>query len=106
MLHSMGYPSRSIVVPIMQDSFIGLAIVGIGMIGFGVITKNFKKQFATKPSLDKNKVHKNSEHVDEKPQSSLNILQERLAKGEITSSEFQRLKHTWHNHGKSIQVLQ
>jgi uncharacterized membrane protein len=92
MLHSMGYPSRSVVVPIMQDSFIGLAIVGIGMAGFGTIAKNRKMQFTSLVLEEQDKkIHDDSKTI-EKPQTSLRILQERLAKGEITSSEFQRLK--------------
>jgi uncharacterized membrane protein len=93
MLHSMGYPSRSVVVPIMQDSFLGLAIVGIGMAGFGTIAKNRKRQFMTSPVSEEQdkKIQENSK-TGEMPQTSLRILQERLAKGEITSSEFQRMK--------------
>jgi uncharacterized membrane protein len=37
------------------------------------------------------KIQENSK-TGEMPQTSLRILQERLAKGEITSSEFQRMK--------------
>ena len=92
MLHSMGYPSRSVVVPIMQDSFIGLAIVGIGMAGFGTIAKNRKRQFTSQVSEEQDKKIQNDSKTSEMPQTSLRILQERLAKGEITSSEFQRMK--------------
>ena len=89
----MGYPSRSVVIPIMQDSFLGLAIVGIGMAGFGAIAKNRKRQFMTSPiSEEQDKKMQENPKTDEMPQTSLRILQERLAKGEITSSEFQRMK--------------
>ena len=76
----------------MQDSFLGLAIVGIGMAGFGTIAKNRKMQFTSLVLEEQDKkIHDDSKTI-EKPQTSLRILQERLAKGEITSSEFQRLK--------------
>lgn len=94
MLRSMGYPPRSIVVPIIQDSFIGLAITGIGMAGFGIMSKGLKKQFhAESPGKEQGKtaLGEDATRAKEEP-SSLRILQERLARGEITSSEFHRLK--------------
>ena len=99
MLHSMGYPSRSTVVTIMQYSFLGLVIMGIGMMMFGAVTKKHKKQFTVELVTDEQhemkESHTNSQSMDEKLQTiphGLRILQERLAKGEITSKEFQRLK--------------
>ena len=98
-LHSMGYPSRSTISPIMQYSFIGLAVAGVGMTGFGAVAKKVKKQFAVKlvaEEPDKVKeFHAEPQPTNERTQTnfrSLKILQERLAKGEITSNEFQRLK--------------
>lgn len=95
MLRSMGYPTRSTVVPLIQNSFLGLAIVGIGITGFGIMSKNLKKQFHAEPPAendDKKTAGNEFSNTKKGEQSSLRILQERLAKGEITSSEFLRLR--------------
>jgi len=98
-LKSMGYPSRTVVIPLIQYSFVGLGAVGIGFIAFGAIAKKIKKQFEMKLVAEEHEtvkeIHSEPQSKDEKIQSnlrSLRILQERLAKGEITSNEFQKLK--------------
>lgn len=98
MLHAMGYPSRTVVIPLIQYSFIGLAVAGIGIAAFGTIAKKIPKSVEIKlvPEEEKIKEIQTSPQItDERMQTnlrSLRILQERLAKGEITSSEFQNLK--------------
>ena len=97
-LRQMGYPSRAVAVPMIQYSFIGLAVAGIGITAFGSVAKNIPKQVTVKLAPEVEKV----EEIPARPQikdeatqtnlRSLRILQERLAKGEITSSEFQNLK--------------
>lgn len=98
MLHQIGYPSRTVIIPLIQYSFVGLAIAGIGLVGFGV-ARNVPKQITMKLVAEEpekiNKVPTCSQITDERTQTnlrSLRILQERLAKGEITSNEFQNLK--------------
>ena len=104
MLHQMGYPSRTVIIPMIQYSFIGLAVAGIGITVFGTVAKKIPKQVAVKLvteseikeiSTGPKIADQNTHAVDEGTQTnlrSLRILQERLAKGEITSSEFQNLK--------------
>ena len=99
MLKQMGYPSRTVIIPIIQYSFVGLSVAGVGLAGFGAIAKKIPKQVKVKlvtEEPDKIKeIHMDSQPADEGMQTnlrSLRILQERLAKGEITSSEFQNLK--------------
>jgi len=100
MLKQMGYPSRTVVIPLIQYSFVGMGVVGIGFVAFGAIAKKVKKQFEVKLVAEEQQetvkeISTERQPKDEKLQTnlhSLRILQERLAKGEITSSEFQRLK--------------
>jgi putative oligomerization/nucleic acid binding protein len=110
-LRQMGYPSRSTVVPLIQYSFVGLALTGLGFMFFGAIAKKISSQVtvnlvskdAKKPEesekvekVEKVKeIHSSTQFADERSQTnnrSLRILQERLAKGEITANEFQNLK--------------
>jgi uncharacterized membrane protein len=98
-LHQMGYPSMSAVIPIIQYSVIGMAVAGIGFVLFGFVAKKIPKKVAVKlvtEVSDKEKeVHTDSKPADEKIQTnlrSIRILQERLAKGEISLNEFQNLK--------------
>ena len=100
-LHQMGYPSRTVIIPLIQYSFLGLAVAGIGLAGFGSIAKKVSKQVTVKlvaeesEETERIEVPPSSQITDERTQTnlrSLRILQERLAKGEITSNEFQNLK--------------
>jgi len=104
-LKQMGYPSRSTVIPLIQYSFVGLAVAGFGFIVFGAVAKKIPKKvtvnLVTKnmeapEKIEKVKeIHTSTQFVDERAQTnlrSLRILQERLAKGEITANEFQNLK--------------
>ena len=98
-LHQMGYPSMSAVIPIIQYSVIGMAAAGIGFVLFGFVAKKIPKKvvvkLVTEVSDKEKEVHIDSKPTDEKIQTnlrSIRILQERLAKGEISSSEFLNLK--------------
>jgi uncharacterized membrane protein len=104
-LKQMGYPSRSTVVPLIQYSFVGLALAGLGFMGFGAIAKKITSQvtvnLATGDAKEPEKVekikeiHTSPQFTDERIHAdnrSLRILQERLVKGEITANEFQNLK--------------
>ena len=99
MLHSMGYPSRTLVIPVLQYSFVGLGIIGIVLIGYGFVSKNYKKQFVVEETQDKEpRTEKSSTNSQSENENSLTNykamkrLQERLANGEITASEFERTK--------------
>ena len=97
-LHQMGYPSRTVVIPLIQYSFVGLAVVGIGFTAFGAVAKKIPRQVTVKLVTEEEKakeIHASPQITDERTQTnlrSLRILQDRLARGEITSSEFQNLK--------------
>ena len=97
MLHAMGYPSRTVVIPIMQSSFIGFGIMGLIMTIYGMAAKKYKRQFVAKSSPDQEH-EKEESHAKSQPDNSqknykaLSKLQERLANGEITTSEFERIK--------------
>ena len=110
-LKQMGYPSRSTVVPLIQYSFVGLALTGLGFIVFGIIARKVSSQVTVNLVTDDGKgpekvedvrevkktkeVHSSPQFTDEGVKidnRSLKILQERLAKGEITVNEFQNLK--------------
>jgi hypothetical protein len=85
-LSQMGIPPIDEMVKIAQYSFVGLGVIGIGAIMFGIISKKYKQQFVV-PEVE-------LAHHDEMKEKSnaFNILQERLSKGEITSSQYQNLK--------------
>ena len=98
-LRQMGYPSRTVAIPMIQYSFIGLAFTGIGITIFGAVAKKTTKQVTVNLIAEETEKAKEvsppPQIKDERTQTnlrSLRILQERLAKGEITSNEFQNLK--------------
>ena len=87
-LAQMGIPSVDEMVEIAKYSFLGIGVAGLGLIIFGAVIKNYKKQFFVQ-SLDEESLESS-----EAPSMSkaLWVLQERLAKGEITSRQFKNLK--------------
>jgi len=99
MLHQMGYPSRSAVVSILEFSFAGLALVGACFTVFGSVAKKIKKQVTVK-LVTEQPDQVNMAQIDSPPKyikpkvnhHTLAILQDRLASGEITADEFQRLR--------------
>ena len=99
MLREMGYPSMSTVISMVQYTAIGLTFAGSGLIMFGTVAKPVPKKVKVKPVIEKEEkieeIPVESHPMDKKLETnlrSLRILQERLAKGEITSNEFQNLK--------------
>ena len=101
-LHQMGFPSKETINKLIQYSFVGLALSALGLILFGMVAKKkVPKQFITKVIMKESKTateepkvtHQKPVDVKLQPNlRSIRILQERLAKGEITSSEFENLK--------------
>src|SRR5689334_7085973 len=97
MLHQMGYPSRTVIIPLIQYSFLGLAVVGICLVGFGEVAKKIPKKVSVKLVTEEIEETEKVKEVQTKPQvtdektqanlRTLRILQERLAKGEITPNE-------------------
>ena|SRR6266481_8342999 len=103
-LKQMGYPSRSTVVSLIQYSFVGLALVGLGFMMFGVLAKKIASQVTVNlvagdakgpEKVEVKEIQTSPQFKDERIHAdnrSLRILQERLAKGEITTNEYQNLK--------------
>src|SRR5690349_19258365 len=84
-LHQMGYPSRTVVIPMIQYSFIGLAVAGIGITVFGAVAKKIPGQVTVKLVADENekaeKIHANPQTTeqstripDERTQTNLRSL--------------------------------
>ena len=99
MLHSMGYPSRSTIIPVMQYSFIGLEVAGMGLTMYGFIAKKpikkvvAKKNTSKEPGIEESPTNSQSTIENSLTNySAIRRLQERLANGEITASEFERIK--------------
>jgi hypothetical protein len=99
MLHSMGYPSRSTIIPALQYSFIGLEVAGMGLVMYGFIAKKpVKKGIAKKNTNKESGAEESSVNLRPTNENSLTNysairrLQERLANGEIMASEFERIK--------------
>jgi uncharacterized membrane protein len=95
----MGYPSRTAIIPVMQYSFIVLEVAGMALAMYGFIAKKPVKKVVAKKSTDKKSGTEesptNSQPTNENLQTNskaLSRLQERLANGEITADEFERIK--------------
>jgi hypothetical protein len=80
-------PSTPDLIAYVQYCCIGLAIAGVGIIFFGTVLKK------TLPTTVKVSLEPPQRLQDEDTNlKAINLLQERLAKGEITSSQYQNLK--------------
>ncbi len=98
----MGIPTPEAMGKMIQYSSLGLMLAGLGAIVLGILGKKGKpKQGATVQQENKTKfeppmeIERQEVVVDEETQTnnrSIEILQERLAKGEITSNEYLNLK--------------
>jgi hypothetical protein len=81
-------PSTPEIIAFVQYCCIGLVVAGIGIIIFGLVSKKTRKLFPVKVSLEPDQ-----KLQDENPNSkAIHLLQEKLAKGEITSSQYQNLR--------------
>ncbi|SRR2546426_12476132 len=104
-LLQMSYPSADSITKITQIGFISTAIIGAGCAGYGLIAKKrIPKQLSnitveTKfvpPTLDSKftpiNILESAKHEILKNNRGLVILKERLARGEITEREFEKLR--------------
>lgn len=97
MLTQMGFPSIETINNVTQYSFLGIAFAGVGLTVFGVIAK---KKIPVKTNTKTDVIIEKPVETIQKPQDkeikenlkTIRLLQERLAKGEITPKEFLDLK--------------
>jgi hypothetical protein len=76
------------IIAFVQYCCIGLAVAGAGIIIFGLASKKTPKPSSVKVYLEPDQGLQ-----DEDPNiKAINLLQERLAKGEITSSQYQNIR--------------
>lgn len=88
-LQQIGIPPIQVIDQLIHYSFVGLVIAGVFLVVLGIFAKKNKKQF----SSIKAEADQPQENSREDPsQKSLQILKERLAKGEITPDDFVDLK--------------
>ncbi len=99
MLLRMSYPAMKTMIKVTQLGFIGIAVSSLVLLGYGIVAKkktlkiqniaiqeineNSKPEMVSKYRINKS-LH-TYPHI-------LQILKERLAKGQITKTEFERLK--------------
>jgi uncharacterized membrane protein len=85
----LGIPPIDAIVKYIQYSLIGLIVAGIFLMAFGIMAKKIQKQPSVALSVDSSQKIQEQENTNFK---ALHLLQERLAKGEITSSQYLSLK--------------
>jgi len=88
-LQQMGIPPIDTIDQMIHYSFACSAVAGVIIILFGIAKKKFKRQFSS--TSTESKLTEKEYHVDPM-QKSIQILKERLAKGEITQNDFKNLK--------------
>ena len=99
-LSQMGIPSVDEMIDIAHYSFIGLGIAGLGLTIYGAVTNNSKNKIILESIKTNSSVAPNSSDKSNTSDTSstsempkaLWLLQERLAKGEITSRQFKNLR--------------
>jgi hypothetical protein len=81
-------PSTPDIIAFVQYCCIGLVVAGVGIIIFGILSKKTPKSSPIKVSLEP------AQRLQDEDTNlkAINLLQERLAKGEITSSQYQNLR--------------
>ena len=99
MLLRMSYPAMKMMIKITQLGFIGIAVSSLVLLGYGIVAKKKTSKIQniaiqeinenSKPEMVKK--HRINKSLHTYPHI-LQILKERLAKGQITKTEFERLK--------------
>ena len=86
-LSKLGIPPVDTMVTLIQYSFVGLFVAGLGIIAFGIVSKNMPKRTFSKLTIESKAMHS-----EESKDDVLHVLKERLANGEITSSQYQDIR--------------
>ena len=102
LLRQLGFPSIETITQASEYSFLTMSIVGVAVILLGgtakkkatkkVSTKMVKEDFNMTPQIHDEVAEKPKEKIFRENLRTLEILQHRLAKGEITPAEFVNLK--------------
>lgn len=101
LLTQVGFPSFETIDSAVRFSSLGLAFAGVGVMVFGTMAKKkIPKKIPAKTKTESDVTIEKPVETNEKPQDmtmkenlrAIRILQERLAKGEITPQEFADLK--------------
>ncbi len=82
-------PDVHAVTAFIQYSLIGVMLAGLGIVIFGTISKKMPKSTPLKIPFEEPQVQ---DYEDDTHAKAIHLLQERLAKGEITSSQYQNLR--------------
>jgi len=83
-------PPLQEIIAFVQYCCIGLVVAGAGILIFGLASKKTSKPFSVKVSLEP---EPDMRLPDEDPNiKAIHLLQERLAKGEITSSQYKNIR--------------
>jgi uncharacterized membrane protein len=99
MLLRMSYPAMKTMIKVTQIGFVGISVSALILLGYGIVAKKKISQIQniaiqkinenSKPEMVSKNIMNNSLHTYS---NILQILKERLAKGQITKTEFERLK--------------
>ena len=99
MLLRMSYPAIKTMIKVTQIGFIGIAISALMLMGYGVVAKRKTSQIQniaikqinenSKPEIASKNIMNESKNTNS---HILQILKERLARGQINKTEFDRLK--------------
>jgi uncharacterized membrane protein len=99
MLLRMSYPAMKTMIKVTQLGFVGIAASALMLLGYGIVAKKKTSQIQ---NIAIQKINENSKpemvsryRMNDSLHTYPNILQilkERLAKGQITKTEFERLK--------------
>ena len=90
-LSQMGIPPLDTIIQFTQYCLIGLIVAGLGTIVFGMMVKKTPKQVYKNIKVEDIQEYQKSAPTPDK--TILQLLHERLVKGEITSSQYQNLKN-------------
>ncbi|GEM_PF-2511194 len=85
----LGFPPLSSFEPAVRYFSIGMLVAGLVVILLGILLKKVPKSVTLKLNLEG---EKNSPTFEDANTSAIHLLQERLARGEITSSQYQNLR--------------
>ncbi len=94
-LLQMGYPSIQIMSKIVQMGSVAIMLIGIGLLCFGSMAKKRIPKDFSNVTIQTRTIHDTLESMNQEKSANtrgIHILKERLARGEITEREFEKLR--------------